>query len=72
MQRCNRRTNLEKIMEAIGLVSIKRAEHITSNLTNQAFGGKLLTVIELNVKLLAKAKTVDSSSDYIWDIEIKG
>ena len=59
-------------MEAIGLVSIKRAQLIKSNLTNQAFGGKLITVIELNVKLLAKTKTVDSSSDYIWDIEIKG
>tara|TARA_Y100001968_G_scaffold218039_1_gene200695 strand:- start:358 stop:537 length:180 start_codon:yes stop_codon:yes gene_type:complete len=59
-------------MEAIGLVSIKRAQLIKSNLTNQAFGGKLITVIELNVKLLAKAKTVDSSSDYIWDLEIKG
>ena len=38
---------------------------IKSNLINQPFGGKLFTVVGLNGKLLAKAKTVDSCSDII-------
>ena len=55
----------EKIMEDIGPNSSKRADRIKSNLINQPFGGKLFTVVSLNGKLLAKAKTVDSCSDYI-------
>ena len=62
----------EKIMEAIGPDLSKRADRIKSNLINQPFGGKLFTVVGLNGKLLAKAKTVDSGSEFIWEIEIKG
>ena len=62
----------EKIMEAIGPNSSKQADRIKSNLINQPFGGKLFTIVGLNGKLLAKAKTVDSGSDFIWEIEIKG
>ena len=62
----------EKIMEAIGPDLSKRADRIKSNLINQPFGGKLFTIVGLNGKLLAKAKTVDSGSDFIWEIEIKG
>ena len=59
-------------MEAIGPNSSKRADRIKSNLINQPFGGKLFTVVGLNGKIIAKAKTVDSGSDYIWEIQIKG
>ena len=59
-------------MEAIGPNSAKQTDRIKSNLINQPFGGKLFTVVGLNGKLLAKAKTVDSGSDFIWEIEIKG
>lgn len=61
-----------KIMEAIGPDLSKRADRIKSNLINQPFGGRLFSIIDLNGKLLAKAKTIDSGSDYIWEIEIRG
>ena len=62
----------EKIMEAIGPDLSKRADRIKSNLINHPFGGKLFTVVGLDGKRLAKAKTVDSGSEYIWEIEIEG
>ena len=55
----------EKIMEAIGPNSAKQADRKKSNLINQPFGGKLFTIVKLNGKLLAKAKTVDSGQDFI-------
>ena len=64
-------TELQKNKELLNAIRVAAtANEIKSY--KPTFFGKLFTVVGLDGKRLAKAKTVDSGSEYIREIEIEG